>query len=1210
MSTESVSFAVVDAFFKSFNMNESKQQSFDKLYAEGFPNILRNEFPFVSKFENEYELYELMAVTANKPVSHETDQSTRKLEPKEARLRQKTYESEYFLHLRVRMFRMPTNEVVAMEKVMQIGELVSDEFKQYVPGPKLPISLRSQACYWREGRKNYGECLYDNGGYFLVDGAEKMLMYRERMAFNRIYLHPRKDGPSAHVAEFRSEYYGQFRSSENVVVELYKATKTEPASLFIKGIPWVTFIRALGVVKAKDIYSIFRFVAKDRWNTNYKNLFKNSMKNDQGIVTRQAALARIGSLAAPAEKNITVLEDLGLRYIRNKFFPSMKNMERDDINKLTTLCEMACRVFDYSVDASLKTNKDSGLWKCEETCEDLMGNLGRQHIVNWISTIKMLILKKRRDKKKVDIYELFADDKCGKGLRDALASGMWHANKHNVTQTGVSQKVEKTSFTCAQAQQMKVINQLRKEVKQIAPRLLAASSYGITCPADSPGGATCGLVKHNAILQHISSGTDGAAITHLLLNVLKVVSLEKLTVQNMRDAVKANAQYVFVTVNGTPIGVYDDPVKVFNFVRDCKLRLSISADTGVSFTKSRVEIRTDRGRNMRPLFVSEKLGRLNPKNDIDGLNLNNLSWTYLLSEGIVEYVDKEEEQNLLIAIDVETYNKLNSKKVYKPSSSCREECITSKEMEDQEFEYAYDPDVFLNIYNVETLDPQYYTHMEIHGSAFWGLSASLIPFPDHNQSPRNTYQCAMGRQAQGIFSSVAKLHRMDTCLMEMWYAQRPLVETQIARILGCQKFPCGQNVNILVMSGGQMAQEDATMQNQAAIEFGMLRSSIYRTTVITENKQNKLEGSEEIRKMDLSKVVSRKKGDPTHIEEDGIIAVGAPVQNATVLAQKGMRVKENFMSKDSALEMKDMSVMSLSNEHGIVDRVLVQSTACGIKTIKIRTIKTAITVIGDKFCTRYGQKGVNGHSIRAVDMPFTENGVIPHVIINSLAFSSRMTWGEWLETLYATVCIMNGQFGDATSFSRQYRDALYIKMEHRRANFRPGHIVDEICDALKFLGMNSNGEHVMYSGTTGEQFKARLFMGLTYFQKLKHMVKDKIRARGRGRMQALVRCAVEGRVLNGGLKFGEMERDCLSAHGCAFNIQDRMCYSSDPIYMHVCTECKNSVIYNEESDKIWCQICNKYDTAVCVLMPYSFKLFQQEAIASNINIKIEVEKVQ
>jgi DNA-directed RNA polymerase II subunit RPB2 len=1093
---------------------------------------------------------------------------------------------------------------------------------------------------------------------------------------------------------------------------LSRATKTESPSLQIilaqgqQPIPFVTFIRALGITKAKDIYTLFRFVARDRWSKKYKKLFKDTLKHNQGIISRQAALARIGGTVIPLsqpgansaavaqplssssleekedegkekkekEKNnnnaaskVAMLEDYGLNHLRNKFLPNMGNMPEDDRNKIFALCDFGCRLFDYAQNSALRTNKDSYGNKRTESCEDLFGPQGRQLLVSYINNIKSNMLRKLKENKAIDVHDIFADDKVGKGLKELLASGLWHVTKGKATQTGVSGKFDRSNYIATHAQHMKVINQLRKEVKQISPRLLPSTAYGTVCPSDSPEGATCGLVKFNSILQHQSIGTSGQTIINLLLSKEKgqlgAVDIRGVSIEDMRNSVEVLKkrlagkqgkgknnnnnnenwhQPVLINVNGCPVAIHDDPEEVAEFVRGKRREFSISRDTGVSYDHLSVDIRTDRGRNMRPLFVAKNLYKLAPtatkvvageekeEEKVKPMNAaakiaaalgrkqeSKYSWQSLLAQGIVEYVDKEEEQNLLIAIDLKNFTEGPGawpKTANAPAGTTPNTTSTTTSISATPVRKG----------GKGGLVPLYYGHIEIHGSVFYGVSASLIPFPDHNQSPRNTYQCAMIRQAQGIASSTAKNHRMDPSFMEMWYAQRPLVETQIHKILNCQKFPYGQNVMVAVCSMGGNNQEDASISNKAAIDFGMLRSSIYRTVTISEKRQGKSENSEEFRRVDENNLAGRKKANYSFIEEDGLAAVGSPAELSTVIAQKAVKQKDSFISKECPLEWRDMSVTNPNDTTGRIDRVSITSTACGIRTAKIRIVRVATTREGDKFATRYGQKGVNGESRALVDMIYTEDGIVPHFVINALAFSSRMTWGEWLETLLATAAIKHGKFGDATAFSRQYRDALRSDLEEDYAHLiddsdpfgdgqlyvkEDAHLVDEICQALANMNLDCNGEHVMYSGQTGDRLVGRIFMGWTYLQKLKHMVKDKIRARGRGRTQALTRQPAENKSNGGGLRVGEMEKDCLASMGAAFNIQDRLCFSSDPQYLHICRKCNNTVIYEESCEKIYCKFCNEYDSSSVILGASGFRLFMQELQACNITVKFDIEPV-
>lgn len=626
-------------------------------------------------------------------------------------------------------------------------------------------------------------------------------------------------------------------------------------------------------------------------------------------------------------------------------------------------------------------------------------------------------------------------------------------------------------------------------------------------------------MKHHAILEHHSIGTNPSAILHLLYTQGGVRPLDQVHADFMSSIDKI--RYALVRVNGAPRGIHFSADMVAAFVRAKRRCLTISPETSVTVecNGSIVDIRTDRGRFLRPLFVVSNLYKLAT------IEATQVRWNQLLALGILEYVDKEEERNLVIAKD---FSVLSEKREH----PC--------------------------------------THMEIHGSVLYGVSASLIPFPDHNQAPRNTYQSQMGRQAQGMHSSNAKEHRMDVSVLELWYAQRPLVETQLSKILNCQNFPTGQSMMVAVLSAGSDGQEDAQIMNQSSEDRGLARSTAHRVVTISERRHGKMTALEEFANLDPKNCTGRKRGDYSKIENDGLVGPGAKVTNDTILVQKAIPIADptshamggnaaaattktkNASTHDGsdsddseaaatastsngnthggkpACQNRDTSVMLQNLESGVIQRVMVTSAYDNLKTAKIRYSKMCRPTKGDKFSTRHGQKGTLGALMRQEDLYWTEDGLCPDLIINAIAFTSRMTFGEFVETLLGIVCCLTGRFGDATPFSSCYRDALYKTMEDRLAHFRertgPRRAVDEIADALRHLGLHPYGDRVMRSGSTGALLKGHIFMGMTYVQKLKHMVDDKLRARGRGRVQALTQQPVEGRSINGGLRFGEMER--------------------------------------------------------------------------------------
>jgi DNA-directed RNA polymerase beta subunit len=466
----------------------------------------------------------------------------------------------------------------------------------------------------------------------------------------------------------------------------------------------------------------------------------------------------------------------------------------------------------------------------------------------------------------------------------------------------------------------------------------------------------------------------------------------------------------------------------------------------------------------------------------------------------------------------------------------------------------------------------------------------------------------MTKAALGSSTSISKEYGMETNAMDLWYTQRPLVETMISKILNCHKLPNGINVIMAIASLGKESQEDANSSDQMAIDLGLMRATVRRTTTISEKRQAKTEYSDYLGWVDPDLLAGKKRAIYQWVEKDGTPAISSPVENSNILAQKYQILKTpipvNTVKRH--LLYQDKSVGNVLSTQGRVNRVFMTSTADGCKTVKVNIRSVMRVNDGDKFAAQHGQKGTN-IKIPHVDLMYTEDGMVPNWIINSSAFSSRMTWGVWLEMVFATICAINGRIGDATPFSKQYRKSLYKKLDIYKKNFKSSDPVTEMCDALRYLGLSQHGEHVMYDGVTGIRLKSQIFIAPAYQQRLKHMAADKIRARGRGRIQAQNRQPVEGKSKGGGLKNGEMEKDCLLAHGAVYNIQDRLTLSSDPHFPDICQICSNNVINpGQEHDQVLCKVCGTRGTALNIDSNKTFKLFQHQAFVANLHIKLGV----
>lgn len=429
-----------------------------------------------------------------------------------------------------------------------------------------------------------------------------------------------------------------------------------------------------------------------------------------------------------------------------------------------------------------------------------------------------------------------------------------------------------------------------------------------------------------------------------------------------------------------------------------------------------------------------------------------------------------------------------------------------------------------------------FTHCEIHPSMILGVCASIIPFPDHNQSPRNTYQSAMGKQAMGIFATNYQ-QRLDTMANILFYPQKPMATTRAMEHLKFRELPAGQNAIVAILCYSGYNQEDSVIMNQSSIDRGLFRSLYYRTY---SDKEKVIGGKvlEYIEKPLPETTLRLKRGSNDRyakLDDDGLITPATNVNGDDILIGKTTPIAEDSVElgqRTLTQNKRDVSVPLKSTESGVVDRVAITTNEDGEKFVRVRVRSTRIPQIGDKFASRHGQKGTIGITYRQEDMPFTAQGIVPDLIINPHAIPSRMTIGHLVECLLSKLGTLVGQEGDATPFTEL--------------------TVENVSQELRRMGYHSRGLEVMYHGHTGRKLQAQVYFGPTYYQRLKHMVDDKIHSRARGPVQILTRQPVEGRSRDGGLRFGEMERDCMISHGMAGFLKERMFDASDAYRLHVC----------------------------------------------------------
>ncbi len=464
----------------------------------------------------------------------------------------------------------------------------------------------------------------------------------------------------------------------------------------------------------------------------------------------------------------------------------------------------------------------------------------------------------------------------------------------------------------------------------------------------------------------------------------------------------------------------------------------------------------------------------------------------------------------------------------------------------------------------------HYDYCEIHPSLMMGLCTNTTPFPEHSQAPRNVYVAAMMKQAIGMYAHSYNL-RFDTLANVLTYPQRKLVTTKYAQWCHCEELPSGAEAIVAVMCYTGFNQEDSVLLNQSAIDRGLFHTTAYKTTFTSENKK----GTHDCETILLpNEKIRNSNYNYDHLDENGIVKLNAIVKKNDVLVGKV------YFNNDEPVS--DCSLICKTNEEGIVDKILVTTNSSGYKLIKIRLRQIKIPEIGDKFCQVSAQKGTCGMTYRQEDMPFTSEGIVPDLIINPHALPSRMTINMLLEMLSSKVACFSGKIQDATAFVHDGEQ-----------------LVEEMGNALHRLGYARYGTETMYNGFTGEPMKARIFIGPAYYQRLKHLVSNKMHARSYGNVQLLSQQPCAGRAREGGLRFGEMERDCMIVHGVSAFLKERLYNLSDPYHMHVCESCGTCV----NSSRV-CMVCQN-DKMTQIQIPYACKLLFQQLEAMNIKIRIK-----
>ena len=756
-----------------------------------------------------------------------------------------------------------------------------------------------------------------------------------------------------------------------------------------------------------------------------------------------------------------------------------------------------------------------------------MEELFRSGLQALLNDMKYQMERSYSKRKENRIHHAVRRDVLTNKIMHAMATGNWTGGR-----SGVSQLLDRTCNMATLSHLRRVISPLTRSQPHFEARDLHPTQFGRLCPNETPEGQNCGLVKNLALMVDVSENLPDAQIREIL-DALDIHPIEE-----------GEAQLGKVYFNGDLIGTHEAPVDLVTEIRQRRRKNMISNVVNVRYDDSLndVIINSDPGRIRRPLLVVGRNNRLSIKErDIDSIQQGKSEWEDLLKKGIVEYIDAEEEENCLIALNEDDL--VRNKKTHK------------------------------------------YSHMEVDPMTILGVATSNVPFPEHNSSPRCTMGAGMSKQSLGLGQANYRI-RPDTRGHLLHYAQRPMLQTEAMKYNTLRTRPAGQNMVVAVMSYHGYNMEDALIFNQGSIDRGIGRSTFVRTYM---SEERRYPGGQEDRFVIPGPDVRGARSEEAYfyLEEDGLIYPEIDLNGKEVLI--GKTSPPRFLSEPtdflSPQKVRESSLTVRHGEKGTVDSVMLSETENGSRIARIRVRDQRVPEMGDKFASRHGQKGVIGHLVPAEGMPFTEQGITPDLIINPHAIPSRMTVAHVLEMIGGKVGSMEGRAVDGSAFS--------------------GEKENDLRTSLAEFGFRHSGREVLYDGQTGRRIDAEIFIGVIYYQKLHHMVSGKLHARSRGPVQLLTRQPTEGRARMGGLRFGEMERDCLIAHGAAMVIKDRLLDESDKTVQFV--DSQSGHIGYLDRRGVLSSPMGDNTSIYPVTMSYAFKLLLEELKSLGIAARLRLE---
>ena len=1124
---------------------EHQLESFEDFIRNKIPLIIISTAPIVVWHEQDPETkkykYELRLTFDNvsymKPRIQEASGRIKPMFPQDARVRNFTYSAQMFVDVKftARVYRSPS--FLEYDEHIKVFEGVSLG--------KIPVMLGSSLCIMKDypmTKEEIGECQYDPFGYFIIHGSERTILSQEKVADNRIMIfHNKKNGAKyTYSAEMKSLHESFTTPPKKLEIRMsakfngfgYPLTICVPR--FREDIPLIVMFRALGMECDEDIVNLI-------WpkDTEEKiiNLLAASFKEsaDIGIYTRDDAInylvhhMQYGTTSEDKKGYVKSLLDS--EYLPHVKFGNDKSSHQTlEARKVYLTALMIRKLIMTEQGYQNIDDRDAYPNKRIVSTGSLLTHLFRQ-----------LFQKVCKDIRSKFVHEV-NNDNWKKGIARPLeilnVNNLYKILKVSTIEGKLKQALATGNFTVQGLGTTSTMSNATKVgVSQVLNRLSYSATIShlrrIQTPVEKSGKLLAPRKLHGSSWGYVcpvetpEGHSVGIVKSICMLSAISqhtpsLVILDILNSFMDIEWIENISQYFkgcSVIVNGVIVAYTSNPLKVFNDLKLAKKYFKLHPHTGITWNiqHENITIESDGGRFVRPLFRVEKGSLISAPNSKE--------WNEWV-KSCIEFVDPCETETIRVAMTPSEITKIH-------------------------------------------------THCEIHPTMILGHMASSIPFSDHNQSPRNTYQSAMGKQAMGIFArNYAK--RLDKNGYILCSPMRPFVETRMMNVLKTQDMPSGDNIMVAIGIYGGYNQEDSVILNKGAIKRGLFRT-LYYTIYKDEEHRNIASGKEEkFTKPRRENTRGYKSSSYSSITDSGVPVLNSLIKENDIVIGKVTSIK----SDPNGYTYRDSSTTHKNSEECRVDGVWQDKNSDGYPFIKVRVVSERVPEIGDKFSSRHGQKGTCGIILDEEDMPFTATGVRPDLIMNPHAVPSRMTIAQLMETMYGKVCCEKGALGDGTPYS----------------HLKVGNIREQLLE----LGMHPYGNEVLYNGQTGEMMEAEIFMGPTFYQRLKHMVIDKKHSRARGPIVSLTRQPCEGRSRDGGLRVGEMERDCMISHGISMFTKERLMDVSDPFTTGFCKSCGTLAVVNPTENIYQCGTCGIKTHFEMKTIPYAVKLWTQELEAMHI----------